>query len=43
MEQIMERTPVRWDVPPADLARVLIPYRDNCKYLKKCSMELGRE
>jgi hypothetical protein len=30
---------VRWDIPPDDLARVLIPYRDNCKYLKKCSME----
>jgi hypothetical protein len=35
----MERTPVRWNVASADLARVLIPYRDNCKYLKACSME----
>jgi hypothetical protein len=29
----------RWDVTAADLARVLIPYRDNCKYLKQCAME----
>lgn len=35
----MDRVPVRWDVPPADLARALIPYRDHCKYLKRCSME----
>ena len=35
----MARTPIRWDVAPADLARVLIPYRDNCKYLKRCAME----
>jgi hypothetical protein len=30
---------VRWDVSPELLSRVLIPYRDNCKYLKRCSME----
>jgi hypothetical protein len=29
----------RWEVAPADLARVLVPYRDTCKYLKQCSME----
>ena len=35
----VERRLERWEVPAEDLARVLIPYRDNCKYLKKCSME----
>ena len=29
----------RWDVRAEDLARVLIPYRDNCKYLRSCAME----
>ena len=28
-----------WDLTPEMLARVLIPYRDNCKYLKKLSMQ----
>jgi hypothetical protein len=30
---------IRWEVASDDLARVLIPYRDNCKYLRRCSME----
>jgi hypothetical protein len=29
----------RWEISPERLTRVLIPYRDNCKYLKRCSME----
>jgi hypothetical protein len=29
----------RWNLSPELLARVLIPYRDNCKYLKRLSME----
>jgi hypothetical protein len=29
----------RWDIPDGDLSYVLRPYRDHCKYLKKCSME----
>lgn len=29
---------VRWDLSDELLGRVLIPYRDNCKYLKRLSM-----
>ena len=29
----------RWTLSEELLSRVLIPYRDNCKYLKKLSME----
>jgi hypothetical protein len=32
-------TPQRWEMSPEQLARVLIPYRDNCKYLKRISFE----
>jgi hypothetical protein len=29
----------RWEMSPERLARVLVPYRDNCKYLKKIAFE----
>ncbi len=35
----MTATPERWEMSPERLARVLVPYRDNCKYLKRIAFE----
>lgn len=35
----MTATIERWEMSPERLARVLIPYRNNCKYLKRLSFE----
>ena len=35
----MTATTQRWEMSPERLTRVLLPYRDNCKYLKQISFE----
>jgi len=35
----MTATPERWEMSPERLARVLVPYRDNCKYLQRIAFE----
>jgi len=35
----MTASPERWEMSPERLARVLVPYRDNCKYLQRITFE----
>lgn len=35
----MTAAPERWEMSPERLARVLVPYRDNCKYLQRIAFE----
>lgn len=35
----MTAPPERWEMSPERLARVLVPYRDHCKYLQRIAFE----